>query len=303
MKITVVGCGNAFSKRQFNQCFMLESGNQRLLIDFGAKVPYALDKLGIDVKSITDVYVSHLHGDHVGGLEELAFLRYDWIGRPDHWSKRNTNLYGTTPRLIGNAQLLKDLWDKSLRGGLESMEGFDATIETYFRTVPIQPNQLFDFQGWRCRLVQQVHIMTGSIISNTFGLFMEPTALVSKDGSEHPKIYFTTDSQHCSPRQIEIFYKEADVIFQDCECIGCDMKEHKFEFASGVHANFAQLAGWPSANSVDVGPAVRKKMYLSHYQDFVLDGKDYKGNDCDWDKEADEAGFRGFLRVGDILEV
>ncbi len=293
MKITVVGCGNAFSKKQFNQCYMLEEDGRRLLIDFGAKVPYALDHLNIDIKTINDIYISHLHGDHVGGLEELAFLRYDWVRRPQHYSERHESM--KAPCLIGNSQLLSDLWRKSLRGGLESMEGFDATIETYFQPMAIAPNKTFEWMGWECKLIQQVHIMTGSMISHTFGLFM------TKEG--HKSIYFTTDSQHCSPRQIEIFYKKSDIIFQDCECVGCDVVKKNSDFISGVHANYAQLAAWPSANSVDVGDDIRAKMFLSHYQDFVILGKDYKGQDCQWFQMAIDDGFKGFVCVGMEIEV
>lgn len=291
MKITVVGCGNAFSKRNYNQSFLLEEGGRKMLFDFGSKVPYALDNLGIDIKDIDDVYISHLHGDHIGGLEEMAFLRYDWATKPKHYSESSVKV----PKLIANKNLLNELWDKSLRGGLESMEGFDATLETFFRPDPIEPNATFGWQGWSCKLIQQVHIMTGSIISNTFGLLM------SKPG--HQTIYFTADSQHCSPRQIENFYREADIIFQDCECVGVNWKNVSLDFVSGVHANYAQLAGWPTANSVDIGEEIRNKMWLSHYQDFVIDNKDYLGNDINWNEEAHKDGFRGFVKVGQEIEV
>jgi hypothetical protein len=137
--------------------------------------------------------------------------------------------------------------------------------------------------------------MAGSIISHTFGLFMSrPT---------YPSVYFTADSQHCSPRQIELFYREADIVFQDCECIGCDMKTGNLDYSSGVHANYAQLAAWDSANSIDIGMKIRNKMYLSHYQDFVLDNKDYKGQDCDWNMIVKNDGFKGFTKVGDVVEI
>lgn len=291
MKITIVGCGNAFSKKNYNQSFLLEEGGRKMLFDFGSKVPYALDNLGIDIKDIDDVYISHLHGDHIGGLEEMAFLRYDWVTKPQHYLNSNLKV----PRLIANKNLLKDLWDKSLRGGLESMEGFDATLETFFEPIAVNPNQNFMWLGWTCKLIQQVHIMTGSIISNTFGLLM------SKPG--HQTIYFTADSQHCSPRQIENFYREADLIFQDCECIGVNFETLKFDFMSGVHANYAQLAAWDSANSVDIGNEIRKKMWLSHYQDFVNDNKDYLGNNVSWQEAAKVDGFKGFVRVGQEMEV
>lgn len=293
MNIHILGCGNAFSKINYNQCFLLEEKDRKMLIDFGAKAPYALNNSKFNIDDIDDIYISHLHGDHIGGLEEMAFLRYDWINKPIHYNEIKCEEF-KPPKIIANESLLNDLWNKSLRGGLESMEGFNATLETYFIPQYIKPNQIFKWMGWTCQLIQQVHIMTGSIISCAFGLFMEKI--------NHPSLYFTTDSQHCSPKQVEIFYKKADIIFQDCECIGVDTKENKSFFYSGVHANFAQLAGWSSANSTILSDDIKLKMWLSHYQDFVSDGLDFFGNSCNWDNLAENNKFKGFLKVGQIIE-
>lgn len=287
MKITVIGCGNAFSEKNYNQSFLLEESNpdmhtsRKMLIDCGQLTISALRHAGVDLKSITDIYISHAHADHIGALEAMAFLRYDWLNRPHNYKERDY-----APKLIANAQLLKDLWDKSLRGGLESMEGFVASLATFFCPVPVKDNQAFIWEGWACSLIQQVHIMTGSTIACTFGLLM------GKEG--HKSVYFTTDSQHCSPRQMEVFYKKADIIFQDCECT---------PFMSGVHANYAQLAGYPEANAVKLSADIKEKMWLSHYQDFVSDKKDFYGKDCDWEKKADEDGFAGFVTVGQVFEI
>lgn len=326
MKITVIGCGNAFSKVNGNQSFLLEEDGRTLLIDVGTRVP-----LFTDITKIDDYYVSHSHADHVGGLEEVAFTTYDWGTRPTHYSGFKSR---KAPRLIANEALMKDLWNESLKGGLKSMEGFDSTLETFFETVSIPPHGRFEWQGWSVNLIQQVHVMTGNHIMPTYGL------LFKKEG--HKSVYFTTDSQHCSPKQNEIFYKQADIIFQDCECIGVDMlfaegqKVYKdddgkikawpiasqdmeimelmargiesfnferFKFSSGVHANYAQLAGYPSANSIRLPKEIKAKMWLSHYQDFVVNNKDYKGQDCNWEEESKLDGFLGLLHVGKVFEV
>ncbi len=294
MKITVVGCGNAFSDNNFNQSFVLEENGRKLLVDCGYQVPVALRTNRIDFREIDDIYVSHLHADHVGGLEYFAFQRYDWVGKPRLAPEG-------APRLIGNEELLKNLWEKTLRGGLESMEGFVSTINTFFHVLPVEPNQPFEWQGWTVNLVQQIHIMSGSVIMPSFGLIFD------KPG--HQSVYFVTDSQHCSPRQIEDFYDKADLIFQDSEFVGIDTSapessEHaRFKFGSGVHANYAQLAGYPSANSIKLKDETRAKMWLSHYQDFVPKGLDMFGNPIDWDKEIEKDGFAGRVKVGQTFEI
>jgi hypothetical protein len=296
MKVTVLGCGNAFSTRNGNACFILEEEDvanprhtpRKMLVDAGWALPYMLKENNIDIKEITDVYISHAHADHIGGLEFLGFSRYDWVGRPIRAEQY------TVPDLIANAKLMEDVWYNSLRGGMSSLEGLDANLDTYFYMRPIDPNQTFVWCGWTCKLIQQIHIMTGSIITNTFGLFMER--------ENHPTIYFVTDSQHCSPRQIEIFYRKADVIFQDCECIGVDTENKVSKFMSGVHANYAQLAGWESANSAKLPIETKNKMWLTHYQDFVSDNRDMFGKDCNWNYLAEQDGFKGFVKVGQTFD-
>ena len=292
MKIKVIGCGNAFSTKQFNQSFLLEEDGRRLLFDCGFQVPAALNYHGIDIKTIDDIYISHAHADHCGGLEFAAFSKYDWVNRPRSY-KKSTVKYA--PKLIANHTLLKDLWDKTLRGGLESMEGFQSDIETFFEPCPILDNTTFLWQGWSCSLIQQIHIMTGSMIASTFGLFMEKLG--------KPTLYFTADSQHCSPIQMELFYKDADMIFQDTELIGVDTQAKEVRFSSGVHASYGQLASWEKVNSIKLPVAIRNKMWLSHYQDFVLDNKNFFGQDCDWDKQAKEDGFAGFVKLGQEFEI
>lgn len=289
MKLRILGCGNAFSDVNFNQCFLIEENGKKFLIDYGYQAPHALKAAGVSVKDIDAVYISHQHADHIGGLEQMAFLRYDWVNHPTHYSQGKY-----APKLIANKNLMKDLWEHSLQGGLRSMEGFDASLETFFETMAIEPNQTFRWEGMTFSLVQQIHVMTGSVIMNTFGLFIE-----TKDGK---KVYCTTDSQHCSPKQVEVFYRKADVIFQDCECLGVDTLKKEYKFGSGVHANYAQLAGYPSANSIRLSDDVRAKMWLSHYQDFVNGGVDGFGNPCDWQALAKADGFQGFLHVGQEFE-
>lgn len=71
MRLTVIGCGDAFgSGGRFNTCFMIESG-RRILLDCGASSPVALRARGIDINTIDGVILSHLHGDHFGGLPFL----------------------------------------------------------------------------------------------------------------------------------------------------------------------------------------------------------------------------------------
>jgi ribonuclease BN (tRNA processing enzyme) len=83
MKLTVVGSGDAFgSGGRFNTCFMLESQASTVAIDFGASSPVALKARGCDPNRIDAVVLSHLHGDHFGGLPFLL-LDAQFLSRRD----------------------------------------------------------------------------------------------------------------------------------------------------------------------------------------------------------------------------
>jgi ribonuclease BN (tRNA processing enzyme) len=70
MKLTFVGCGDAFgSGGRFNTCFHLErAAGGNVLIDCGASSMVAIRKAGVDPNGVSAILVTHLHGDHFGGL-------------------------------------------------------------------------------------------------------------------------------------------------------------------------------------------------------------------------------------------
>ncbi len=68
VRLTVVGCGDAFgSGGRLNTCFHLAAGS-RFLIDCGATALPGLKRLGLAPNDVEAIVLSHLHGDHFGGL-------------------------------------------------------------------------------------------------------------------------------------------------------------------------------------------------------------------------------------------
>ncbi len=67
--VTFIGSGDAFGAGgRFQTCILVDAPGTRFVIDFGASSLVALNKMGIEHNSIDAVVLTHIHGDHCGGL-------------------------------------------------------------------------------------------------------------------------------------------------------------------------------------------------------------------------------------------
>ncbi len=250
--LTFLGTGSAFTKRNWQSNMLLSITADdlevcNLLIDCGGDARHSLNEQNYNYQEIDAIYISHLHSDHIGGLEWIALTTYF-----DPGAKK--------VKLIGQKDLLVELWEDCLKGGLSTLEGVEATLETYFDVVAFEDNEKFRLGGQVFEPIRIIHYMNNCKFAPSYGL-----RWVAPDGT---KIFLTTDTQHC-PNQIKAFYEWADVIFQDCEIA---------EFPSGVHAHFSELKTLPLL--------IKAKMRLYHYQDDLL-------------PPAKAEGFHGFVVKGD----
>jgi ribonuclease BN (tRNA processing enzyme) len=125
--VTFAGCGDAFgSGGRFQACIHLrpeapeasEAPAAPVLLDCGATSLAALRRCGLDPGEIGGVFVSHLHGDHFGGL---PFLILD-----GQFSRRTAPLAivgppGTGPRLTAAMECL-------FPGSTQVRRRFEVTI-------------------------------------------------------------------------------------------------------------------------------------------------------------------------------
>lgn len=69
-KIIMLGTGHGFVLNLYNTCFILENGNENLLVDTGGGIDIVknLEKKGYKLTDIHNIFISHCHTDHILGL-------------------------------------------------------------------------------------------------------------------------------------------------------------------------------------------------------------------------------------------
>src|SRR5262245_10066893 len=86
MKLTVIGCGDAFgSGGRLQTSYLVEAAGTRFLIDCGASTLIGFNRLKLDPNTVPTIFISHLHGDHFAGLVW-------WLLHAKHLGKRTAPL-------------------------------------------------------------------------------------------------------------------------------------------------------------------------------------------------------------------
>lgn len=69
MKLYILGCGDAFGSGGRNHSgYLVDAGDRLFLLDCGPTTLLAMKRAGFDPRQLDLVFLSHLHGDHCGGL-------------------------------------------------------------------------------------------------------------------------------------------------------------------------------------------------------------------------------------------
>lgn len=72
IEVCFLGSGDAFgSGGRLQSCILVKTGRQKLLLDCGASALTGMARFGEDPNGIDLIVISHLHGDHYGGIPFL----------------------------------------------------------------------------------------------------------------------------------------------------------------------------------------------------------------------------------------
>lgn len=231
MKLVFIGTGSAFSVggNYHSNMYFENDQKKRFLFDCGSDIRHALYDLQMTHSDIDAIYISHLHADHVGGLEWIAFQTYF-----DPKNKRKLPLYI-------EEELGIELWENVLKGGLSSLENLQTTLSTFFEVHSFPKNGSFTWEGIQFKSFPLKHVISNHKECICNGLKAEI------DGKN---ILISADTQFPQPN--DILYKEyekADIIFHDCETM---------PFKTNVHPHYTDL--------ITLDPKIKSKMWLYHYQ-------------------------------------
>ncbi len=234
MQATFIGTGDAFSRRYGHTSALIEAGKICLMVDFGYLTPRRLERYGHGLGEITHVAVSHLHADHTGGLEELAFT-----SRFVHRRKPTLLL----PQGLGN-----QLWESSLRGGLEWVlddrgEAMHCTLEHYFQCVHLDAGWS-DLGPFWIRAFRTEHVPG----KDSWGFIV-------RDKATNSQMIFGCDTRTRQPELLQEPLHEdfaRGPIFHDCQLSKGG--------ASSVHICLPDIS-YPSA--------VQERIVLVHYDDHI----------------------------------
>lgn len=141
LQVLILGIGDFFTRLHYNTSFViLPAGQEPILVDCPCPLRKILFEAGqssgvrLDSPDIKHLILTHLHGDHCNGVEELAFYKY--------FTQREK------PALYTMPEVLADLWDHRLKASLgwlstEAGERIrEQSLEEYFEVREWEPGRV-----------------------------------------------------------------------------------------------------------------------------------------------------------------
>jgi ribonuclease BN (tRNA processing enzyme) len=161
-QLLILGCGHSESLVHFNNNAAILAPKGNMLIDGGHTIKHALHQQNMSIADVDAIFITHVHGDHVFGLERIAYE-----AKFIH-NKRIT--------LIFHESIFQELWHETLKGSLGKIGEGEAQFSDYF-DLNILKGDSFTIFDTKYQLVPVKHTPNKS----TFGLLIDDKVFYSSD--------------------------------------------------------------------------------------------------------------------------
>lgn len=129
MKLSIIGSSDAFgSGGRLQTCFHVGWSGGEFLIDCGVTSLTGIFRQGIDPNGVSTIFVTHLHGDHFGGLVW-------WLIHARHISGRTAPLTVVGPK--GIEERFLTVAEALFPGSTANARAFDLIFRTYEDFTPL----------------------------------------------------------------------------------------------------------------------------------------------------------------------
>ncbi|HEX7019166.1 MAG TPA: MBL fold metallo-hydrolase [Gemmatimonadaceae bacterium] len=163
LAVTLLGTGTPIPRPdRFGAAILVEAGGQRLLFDAGRGVPIRLAQVHVPIGSLSAVFITHLHSDHVNGFPDLWLT--GWLANPQFAHRtRPMVVYGPhgTRNMIDGLRMAYSE-DIRIREADEKLPPAGAEIDVH----EIDEGVVYDSAGVRVTAFTVDH---GDVIKPAFG--------------------------------------------------------------------------------------------------------------------------------------
>jgi ribonuclease BN (tRNA processing enzyme) len=162
----VLGVGDTFSERHYSSALLLECDGFRLAVDcpdlYRSVLRQASELSGreLSLASIDHVLITHVHGDHMNGLEGVAFYK--------HFAE------GKRLKLVTSNEVRSTIWDERLKASMSQLwngrEFRSLSFDSYFEHVPLSWDSELELGPFRVRARRTIHhVPTSALLVEAAG--------------------------------------------------------------------------------------------------------------------------------------
>ena len=167
--LLILGTGHSESIEHWNTNAMIATAQGNLLIDCGFTIKYALRDQGLSLPEVDAVFITHVHGDHVFGLER--------IGYESRFS------YGKRTKLYIRETLLQELWNHTLKGSMGLASEGENTLEDFFEVILLTEDH-FNYHGVNIKLFNTRHTPR----KTCYGIHINDSVIFTSDTTPIPDV-------------------------------------------------------------------------------------------------------------------